>query len=306
MRALERARPGVPVEAGVEAELPAELVAEVAEDGVLVGVEHGPEGDRVDQLRVAEPPLEEDHDPVRVDVVAAVDRALVPEVIGEGLLAGHLVDVAHQRVAADRQLAGAAPPDEEAVAGVELPPGLDRVTSGFAGARCEPGAGRRGRRGLFAQLELAAAAVRHPHALVVVAPGLTEQTRGRAGATSSARRRPTCRPDRRCVARLRFADEQRRGRRDVARKAQRRAQRQPMLAARTVPLYVSVAIVASHDSLSAYCRTPMPRSRAPELRRRSGVPRRGAALHPSSSQSRPRNVGANAALERPCPRQSST
>ena len=103
--ALQRAGSGVPVEAGVEAELPAELIADVAEDGVLGGVEHGPERDRVDQLRVAQPALQEDHDPVRVDVVAAIDRARVPQVIGELLLARRLVDVPHQRVAADRQLA---------------------------------------------------------------------------------------------------------------------------------------------------------------------------------------------------------
>ena len=81
--ALQRAGPRVAVEAGVEAELPAELIADVGEDGVLAGVEHGPERHRVDQLPGAEPALEEDHHPVRVDVVAAIDRARVPEVIDE-------------------------------------------------------------------------------------------------------------------------------------------------------------------------------------------------------------------------------
>ena len=69
---------------------------------------------------------------MRIDVVAAIDRALVAEVIGEGLLAGHLVHVAHQRVGADRQLAGVAPPDQETLAGIELAPRLDRLRLGAA------------------------------------------------------------------------------------------------------------------------------------------------------------------------------
>ena len=68
--------PGLPVRPSVEAELLAELVADVGEDGVLVGRIHRPERDRVDQLRIHHPPLEEDHDAVGVDVVPA-DRPAV-------------------------------------------------------------------------------------------------------------------------------------------------------------------------------------------------------------------------------------
>ena len=189
VRPLERARSRVPVEAGVDAELPTELVADVPEDGVLVRVEHGPQSDRVDQFRGAKPPLEEHHDPVRPDVVAAVDGALVPEVIGEGLLAGHLVHVPHQRVPADGQLAGASPSDEEALAGVEHTPGLHghgRRLRALWGRARRRGTGWRlrrcGRAGGCdnAQLKLPAAAVRDPHAVVVVAPGLAEQAGGLA------------------------------------------------------------------------------------------------------------------------------
>ena len=103
MRTVQRARPGVAGEAGVQAELPAELVAEVREDRVLVGGVHRPERDVVDQLLAAHPALEEDHDPVREDVVAEVDRTLVAEVVGEDLVVVVLVHVARHRVGADRR-----------------------------------------------------------------------------------------------------------------------------------------------------------------------------------------------------------
>ena len=105
MRALQRTRAWGAVDAGVEAEPPGELVADTAEDALLVGGVHGPEKDVVNELRVAQPALEEDHDAVRVDVVARIDGALVAEVVRERLVGRHLVHVPHERVGADRELA---------------------------------------------------------------------------------------------------------------------------------------------------------------------------------------------------------
>ena len=80
--------PGRAVDAGVQAEFAVELVPEDGEERVLVRGVHRPEEERVDKLRRAQPALEEDHDPVRVDVVAAVDGAFVAEMIRERLLPG--------------------------------------------------------------------------------------------------------------------------------------------------------------------------------------------------------------------------
>ncbi len=206
VRAVERARPRVPVDAGVEAELPAELVAQVREDGVLVGRVDGPEDDGVPELRKAEPAVEKHQDAVGEDVVACVDGVLPPEVIREGLLGGHLVHVSAQGVAADLHLPEVGPADEEALARRELAPVLgglgDRLWAGWT-------RGRHGRApgGGLAQQELAAAAVRDPHPRVVVAPGLAQQAgRGAGGLHQRDTRRRVGRADL-ALARLRRADE---------------------------------------------------------------------------------------------------
>ena len=103
VRALQSNACRQPVETGIQAEAARELVAHDREDVLLVRWVHGPEEDVVNQLRIAHPALEEDHDAMREQVVAAVHRVLDTQVVRERLRGGHLVDVANQRVAADRQ-----------------------------------------------------------------------------------------------------------------------------------------------------------------------------------------------------------
>ena len=146
---------------------------------------------------------------MRKEVRPRVDGALVAEVIGEGRVVGRLVDIAEQGVGADRELSGLVASDQEAVTGLELAPALDPVR-GFLGGRrrCRSCGdlgryfgwlgwsggrlrgcrwrrdnGGRGSRSSRHQ-ELGAAPVRHPHSLVVVAPGLAQQ---------ASRRSPSCR-----------------------------------------------------------------------------------------------------------------
>jgi hypothetical protein len=81
----------------------------------------------------------------------------------EGLAGGHLVDVAHQAIGAERDLPGRAFPQQEALPGIQKAPSLLRVLAlGF----------------LERDQELTAAALGDPHPLVVVAPVPAEHALG--------------------------------------------------------------------------------------------------------------------------------
>ncbi len=133
------------------------------------------------------PAVQPDKDPVRVDIPPGVDGMLVAEVVGEHLVGGHLVHVPQQRVGADGEFPCFACADEEPLAGIVETPGLvgrdlrdtavrrrRRVRAhrrGVLRSRCRSFHVHVGRERGAGHQELAAAALRDPDALGVVAPG---------------------------------------------------------------------------------------------------------------------------------------
>ncbi len=116
MRAHHRPRPAQRVDPAVDVEPFVELITEEAVERGLVGRHHRPHGDLVARALRAEPAAQVHHRAMELDVVARVDVVDDAEVIGELLLGRELVDVAHERIGADRQLRELAAMDDEAAA----------------------------------------------------------------------------------------------------------------------------------------------------------------------------------------------
>ena len=122
MGALHGDGAGEAVPASAEEEMFVHGVVESADDGNLRGVVYGPEGDVVIELGIVEEAGEVGHDAMKLEILTREDGLRVAEVVDEGLVGGHLVEIASDEVAADVKFGALGFVDVKALARlVEIP-----------------------------------------------------------------------------------------------------------------------------------------------------------------------------------------